>query len=59
MRPSAPREVARATFPGSAVPDLSLYFDFTVQITGPAFRADVRIRGRATCVGEFGETWIY
>ena len=59
MRPSAPREVALATFPGSAVPDLPLYFDFTVQITGPAFRADVRIRGRATCVAEFGETWIY
>ena len=41
------------------MPDLPLYFDFTVQLTGPAFRADVRIQGRATCVAEFGETWIY
>lgn len=38
---------------------LPIYFDFKVRISGRPFGADVRIRGRVTCVEEFGAVWMY
>lgn len=38
---------------------LPIYFDFKICISGPPFGAEVRIQGRATCVEEFGATWMY
>ncbi len=34
------------------MPNLPLYFDLTVRVSGPAFGAEVRIQGRGTCVAE-------
>lgn len=38
---------------------LPLYFDLREVVVGRGFIAVVRMRGRATCVEDFGSTWIY
>lgn len=38
---------------------IPLYFQFRVPVYGRGFVADVRIRGRITCVEEYGATCIY
>ena len=39
--------------------NLPLYFQFRTPVYGRGFVADVRIRGRITCVEEYGATCIY
>lgn len=41
------------------MPHLPFYFDFSFRLRGPRFGAEVRIRGRVTCVEEFGAHWMY
>ena len=38
---------------------IPLYFRFRIPVYGRRFVADVRIRGRITCVEEYGSTCIY
>ncbi len=38
---------------------IPLYFQFRTPVYGQGFVADVRIRGRITCVKEYGATCIY
>ena len=38
---------------------IPLYFQFRIPVYGRGFVADVRIRGRITCVQEYGATCIY
>lgn len=38
---------------------IPLYFQFRIPVYGRGFVADVRIRGRVTCVEEYGATCIY
>ncbi len=38
---------------------IPLYFQFRIPVYGRRFVADVRIRGRITCVEEYGATCIY
>ena len=38
---------------------IPLYFQFRIPVYGQGFVADVRIRGRITCVEEYGATCIY
>ena len=38
---------------------IPLYFQFRIPVHGRRFVADVRIRGRITCVEEYGATCIY
>ena len=38
---------------------IPLYFQFRIPVYGQGFVADVRIRGRITCMEEYGATCIY
>ena len=39
--------------------NVPLYFDFRQLVAGNGFLAEIRMRGRATCVEEFGSTWVH
>lgn len=41
------------------MPHLPLYFDVRQVVAGRGFLAAVRMRGRATCMEDFGSIWIY
>lgn len=41
------------------MPHLPLYFDVRQVVAGRGFLAAVRMRGRATCMEDFGSNWVY